>query len=63
MITVRVEHIRNAGVCMRGARKWFELRGLSWSEFLSNGMPIDQVEALDDAFANRVAAAAREEQR
>ena len=61
MTIVYVHHIRDAKVCMRGARQWFEQHDLSWPEFLDKGMPLEQVEAIDDAFAQRVAETARRE--
>lgn len=58
---VRVHHIRNAQICMKGARTWFERHDLSWDDFLDHGLPLEQVEAIEDALAQRVAEAARQE--
>lgn len=66
MTTVRISHVRAAGVCCRGARAWFAKTDLSWQTFLDDGYPIDTIRAQGCAIANRVAdvaearAAARE---
>lgn len=52
---VRAEHIRGARLCMSGARGWFESYGLSWSDFLENGITVTQLRALNDPLGNRVA--------
>lgn len=54
---------RTAGLCARGFRNWAKAR--NWSndkvrDFLQNGMPIEEAEAIDDAFAQRAVSAARE---
>jgi len=41
---------------MSGARDWFESHGLSWTDFLENGLPTDQIRALNDPLGNRVIA-------
>lgn len=61
MIVCRIHHIRAANLCMGGARAWFAKHNLSWSDFLENGLPVEQVEALGDAMGHRVAEAARKE--
>ncbi|MBS0599529.1 MAG: hypothetical protein JSR92_19905 [Proteobacteria bacterium] len=58
---VTVRHVRQAALCMRGARAWFAAHGLDWSAFVRNGLPLATVEGIDDAFAARVAALARQE--
>lgn len=65
-IRVHMRHVRNpaphgAGLCVRGAKAWFDARGLSFRDFLDNGLPIAQVDSFKDAVADRVAAAARQE--
>lgn len=58
---VRVQHLRDANLCMRGAKMWFDQRGLDFREFLQNGLPIEQIEKIDDALARLVCEAARED--
>ena len=60
-IIVRVHHIRGAKLCGNGTRAWFKHHGIDYNEFLANGLPIEQVEALNDGFAEQVCAVAREE--
>ena len=55
MTTVRISHVRAAGVCCRGARAWFAKTDLSWQTFLDDGYPIDTIRAQNCAIANRVA--------
>lgn len=60
-VIVRMEHIRKADLCAKGARYWFESNGLSWSDFLTNGIAAEKVEVIGDAMADRVCAVARQE--
>jgi len=60
-IVVKVQHIREAGLCMRGARMWFSQRGLDFGQFMREGLPIEQLESIDDALAQLVCTAARNE--
>lgn len=61
-MTIHMRHIRAANLCSGGARRWFESHDLSWSDFLSNGIPVEVVEPLNDGIANRVIDIARKEQ-
>lgn len=67
-VLVTVDHARaaklgeQAGVlCAAGIRTWMERHGLNLRQFLDEGLPVEQFEALDDAFAQRLAGIAREE--
>ena len=69
-IVVTIEHVRAArldgrdgrGVnCVPGIRLWADRHGIELRTFLREGLPIEAVEQIDDAFAQRVAAIAREE--
>ncbi len=67
-VLVTVEHARAAklgersGVlCAAGIRTWMDRHGLDLRQFLDEGLPVEEFEALDDAFAQRLAAIAREE--
>lgn len=60
---VTMRHVRKAGLCSRGLRKFAEEKGLNWDDFLQNGMPLDQVRLIDDAMVQRVADLAEEEDR
>lgn len=56
---IRVEDVRDAGMCIRGLKQWLTLHGLDLREFLANGYPCSIIEPLNDALGNKVAAAAR----
>ncbi|HDS1128083.1 TPA: hypothetical protein QDZ99_001932 [Stenotrophomonas maltophilia] len=67
-VLVTVDHARvaklgeHSGVlCAAGIRTWMDRHGLDLRQFLDDGLPVEQFEALDDAFAQRLAAIAREE--
>lgn len=44
-IQVLPRDVAAAGLCMSGAREWGTLYGFSLSEFLKNGLPIEQLRA------------------
>lgn len=58
---VRIEHVKKANMCTRGARAWFAHHGLDYQEFLFNGMPASVIEATGDAMGVQVARIARGE--
>lgn len=58
-VVVTIEHVRAELLCVRGVRRWFDARGLDFAAFLREGCPAEQLEALADDFATRVAARAR----
>lgn len=60
-LMLRISHIRQARLCMDGARKWFAQRGWSWSEFLADGRPVADFEATGCPLAARAVKIAREE--
>lgn len=51
---VRHVHMRELGYCNRGAREWFARHGLSWSEFVAQGVDAEKLRATGDAMALRV---------
>ena len=57
IITMR--DIRAAGMCSKGARKWFNRNGLEWSEFLKDGIDSDEILKTGDAMGKRVIEVAR----
>lgn len=66
-VRVTIAHARRAQIsgagvlCAPGIRAWFHRHSLDLRAFLREGLPVEQLEALDDAFAQRAAAIAREE--
>lgn len=58
---VRTKHVRQAKLCLRGAREWAAHNDISYSEFVTNGLPASVLEATGDPFAMRAAQIARED--
>jgi hypothetical protein len=58
-IIVTVQDLRAARLCFQGSRPWLARHGLSWQEFLANGIQAETLEATGDALARRVIAQAR----
>lgn len=58
---VRIEHVRNAQLCVAGAREWFKKYNLDFRVFLDTGLPASVIEGTGDEFGKRVAAIARRE--
>lgn len=58
-MVIRIEHVRAAGFCVRGARTWFEGHNLSFSDFLRDGADEAVLLATGDALAARVVERAR----
>lgn len=50
-VIVRVEHARQLGYCARGMRRWFELHGLDFGQFIAHGLPAETLLATGDEFA------------
>lgn len=64
MILLRHWHIRDAKLCMDGARVWFRQRGWPWGKFVAEGRPIqDFVETGCPLAARAVAVAEKEASR
>lgn len=53
-VKIRMRHIREARMCSKGARAFFETHGLDWNEFLKNGIDAAKLEATGDAMAIKV---------
>lgn len=47
--------------CAPGIRAWCALHGVDLHALAAEGLPIEQIEAIDDAFAQRVAHIVRQE--
>lgn len=54
-------HLRAAGYCNREPRKWFVKQGLSWTEFVTKGIPESVLVATGDPLALNVVEIARKE--
>jgi hypothetical protein len=62
-IMVKPCHLRAAGYCNREPRKWFQKQGLSWTEFVTVGIPESVLVATGDPLALNVVEIARQEHR
>lgn len=51
---VRHVHMRELGYCNRGARDFFGRHGLSWADFLANGIEASRLVATGDGMALKV---------
>jgi hypothetical protein len=66
-IRVYMRHARMARLdgkpvtCAPGIRAWCDRHGVDLHTLAHEGLPVEQVEAIDDAFAQRAAALARAE--
>lgn len=58
-VLVRMEHIRAARMCSRGARAFFARHNLDWQTFLKDGLPAEVLAATGDAMALQVVEVAR----
>lgn len=59
-LTVKMVDVRAAHMCSRGTREWARLNGFDYKQFLREGCPIEQVEAVDCEMSRQVCKAARE---
>lgn len=51
---IRMEHIRAAGLCNRGARYFVQQQGWSWQEFLDHGIEEERLLETGNPYALRV---------
>lgn len=63
MILLKIQHIRKAGYCVRGARAWAKRHNIDFTYFLQHGLPVEQFEATGDPFALASCKVARDEAR
>ena len=56
---VTIDDVRRAGHCARGAKAWFDARGLDFRAFLRDGIPEDEFLAFGDGQADQVVAMKR----
>lgn len=58
---VRIKHVREAKLCLKGVRAWAQRYGLSYGEFVENGMRASVLEATRDPLALRAVEMARKD--
>lgn len=51
---ITMTHVRQSGMCSKGARAFFLRHGLDWSEFIKNGLDESLILATGDAMAKKV---------
>lgn len=56
---VRMEHVRAARMCSRGARAFFARHNLDWQTFIKDGLPAEVIAATGDGMALQVVEVAR----
>lgn len=52
-VIVTLKDIRKLQYCSKGARAFFEKHELSWSDFLTNGIPASELLKTGDAMATK----------
>lgn len=60
-LRVHMRHVRAAKLCSDGGRTYFKKYGLSWSDFLKDGIEASVLIAHNDPLSARAVAAAQEE--
>jgi hypothetical protein len=60
-LIVTIKHVRDARLCVRGARMWFQRHGLNFEHFLSHGYPVEVIEGTGDAMGKEIASRVRAE--
>lgn len=58
-VIVTIKHVRAAGMCASGARDFCKTNGYNWSEFIKNGIPVEQIEHINNALIKQVIKAAK----
>lgn len=49
-----ITDVRQAGLCVRGARRFFQHHGVDFADFVKNGISLAEAEATGDALVLRV---------
>ncbi|WVW77411.1 tail assembly chaperone [Stenotrophomonas phage vB_SmaS_Bhz59] len=60
---IKMEDLRRALMCSRGARVFFQAHGLDWDTFLKEGIPAEALEATGDVMALECVRIARDGRR
>lgn len=59
---IYMRHIRQAGLCAKGAREFFNHYQFDFNDFLKNGIDIKLIENTQDSMALKVVEIAKQEQ-
>lgn len=54
MATVTVHDMRALKYCAQGSREFFKRHGLDWSLFIRAGIPVEDLEHIEDSMLARV---------
>lgn len=57
---IHVKHLRAVGICNREPRIWCKQQGISWSQFVTEGLPEEVLIDTGDPMALKVVAAAHQ---
>jgi hypothetical protein len=57
---ITVSDMRALQYCAHGSRLFARRHGLDWSRFVRDGIPVEEVERIDDAMMRRVIEVARQ---
>lgn len=52
--TLYMHHVREAGYCATGVRRFCKKHGLNFSTFLREGFPVQDMERIDDAMVKTI---------
>lgn len=56
---IEFRDVAATGLCVRGARRFFDAHGLDFKAFVRDGIDESELEGIDDANKDRVVSAAR----
>lgn len=56
---VTMQDCTRGGHCPSGVRRWIHDQGFDFRDFMKNGLPLEQVEALHDGYADQIIARKR----
>ena len=60
-IRVYRKHLRQIKYCRRGAMAMAERVGVDWNRFLDEGIPLSEIEGIDDVAVQRLVKHVREQ--
>jgi len=58
---LRIKHIREAGHCVAGVRTTCEMHGFDMRRLVREGIPLSELEAIEDANVQQVVRIAKED--
>lgn len=58
---IRPAHVRRAGFCVAGVRRWARRHGVDWRKFLREGIPAGDLAHIEDPVVSHVVKIAEED--